>query len=459
MIWPNAARALILGCIVMVASQSSARAEPPNLTLEQRLDARVTDVYPAQNEPGLAVLVMVDGKPALRKGYGIADMKTGAKVSPDSIFRIGSITKQFTAVCVLQLVQAGKVALDDPITRYVPGFDTQSKTITIENLLSHTSGLFNVTARDDYDDQITKDLTPGEVVALIAGRPLEFEPGTQFKYSNTNYILLGMVIEKASGQTYGEYLIEHIGKPLGLTDTRYSRDDALTPRHARGYEKDKSGKWAPAPPLSMTQPFAAGAIESTVDDLAKWTAALDEGKLIDPALRDRAWTPFTPTERPSRYGFGWNIRPEAGERWIGHGGAINGFMSSAVWIPEKKVFVAVLHNALGDTTPELLVRQLALEAVGRPAPRRVAITLPAKTLDRYVGVFAVSPEQKFTFSRTGQKLFVVAPGKTKMALFAEAEGKFFSKEIDAQFEFTVEAGKSTQVTITRGGRSGTASRE
>ncbi|MGH7179369.1 MAG: serine hydrolase [Tepidisphaeraceae bacterium] len=459
MIRRNATEAMLLAGLVLMVFSACAGAESPGPSLEQRLDALVTEVYPASNDPGLAVLVMVDGKPVLRRGYGVADLQSGARVTPDMVFRLASVTKQFTAVCVLQLVQAGKVLLTDPISKYVPEFDTQGKTITIENLLSHSSGIPNVTAQEEFKAQQTKDLKPVDTFALIAGKPLEFEPGSRFKYSNTNYLLLGVVIEKVSGQTYAEYLDQHIAKPLGLADTRYSRDDAHTPRHARGYEKDESGKWAPASPISMTQPYAAGAIESTVDELAKWTMALDEGKLIDPALRDRAWTPFSPSESPSPYGFGWNIREEAGERWIGHAGGINGFMSEAVWIPEKKVFVAVLRNGLGDAAPALLVRQLALEAVGRPAPKRVIISLPATTLDRYVGIFAVTPELKFTFSRTDQKLFVEVPGKTTMELFAEAEDKFFSKEIDAQFVFMVEEGKSKQLTITRSGRSRTASRE
>ena len=184
--------AIVLVEIISLSLVSSARAKEPALLLEQRLDRLVLDCYPSATEPGTAVLAMVDRKPVLRKGYGMADVKKGVKVTPDMIFRIASITKQFTAVAVLQLVQAGKVSLTDPITKYVPDFDTRGKTITIENLLTHTSGLHNVTALDDFDSQITRDLKPIEVANLIAGKPLEFEPGSQFKYSNTNYILLGM---------------------------------------------------------------------------------------------------------------------------------------------------------------------------------------------------------------------------------------------------------------------------
>ncbi len=450
--------AIVLVPVISLSLLPTARAEEPALSLGQRLDRLVLDYYPSATEPGAAVLVMLDGKPVLRKGYGMADLEKGVKVTPDMIFRIASVTKQFTAVAVLQLVQAGKVSLTDPITKYVPEFDTQGKTITIENLLTHTSGLFNVTALDGFLSQITTDRKPIEVANLIAGKPLEFEPGSQFKYSNTNYILLGMVIEKVSGRTYAENLEVSIARPLGLADTRYSRDDALTPRHARGYEQEASGPWGPMKPMSMTQPFAAGALESTVDDLAKWTQALADGKAADSKLLERAWTPYKPTESPSDYGYGWSIRTESGERWIGHNGGINGFRSAAVWIPEKKVFVAILRNGMGGAGPDVLLRRLALEAVGRPEPKRVAIALPAETLDRYVGVYALSPQAKFTISREGNKLVAEAPNKSKVELLAEAEDKFFSPESDVQFSFTMENEKATQMTLRRAGRDSVAKR-
>ncbi len=451
--------AIVLVEILSLSIVSSARAEKPALSLKQRLDRLVLDCYPSATEPGAAVLVMVDGKPVLRKGYGMADVEKGVKVTPDMIFRIASITKQFTSVSVLQLVQQGKVSLDDPITNYLPAFDTRGKTITVEHLLSHTSGLPNYNEGPDYVKGITRDLKPAEIVKLVAGKPLEFEPGARFHYSNTNYALLGMLIEKVSGRTYANNLKSSITKPLGLADTRYSRNDSLTPRHARGYDQDSSGQWVPMKPMSMTQPFAAGAIESTVDDLAKWTQALVDGKAVDPKLLERAWTPYKPSERPSDYGYGWSIRSGSGERWIGHNGGINGFQSAAVWIPEKKVFVAILRNGLGGVAPDVLLGRLALEAVGRPEPKRVAIKLPTEKLDRYVGVYALSPEVKFIISRKGDQLFAEAPNKSKVKLVAEAEDKFFSPESEVRFSFTIENGKATQMTLRRAGRDSIAKRE
>lgn len=433
----------------------SAAAEPP---LAARLDAIVKAHHPSATDPGVAVLVSVDGKAVLRQGYGLADVQGKQKIGPDTVFRIASISKQFTAVGVLKLVQAGKVSLDDPVNKHLPEVDLQGKPVTIANLLSHTSGIPNLTALPDYDKQIEQDRTPAQLVAMVAGQPMEFEPGAQFRYSNTNYILLGMLIEKLSGVDYAAYIQREIAGPLGLKDTRYIRDDALTPRHARGYEPDSAGNWAPAPALSMTQPFSAGALESTVDDLATWTAALVGGKVIDPALLERAWTPFATTAQPSRYGFGWYIRAQPGERWIGHGGAINGFTCEAVWIPERKVFVAVLRNSLCDITPQLLVRELAMEAVGRPMPRKQPVTLPPATMGRYAGTYVVSPELKFTVTRSGSKLFVQPNGQPRIELFAEAEDRFFARVAEMAFSFAVEGQKAVRMTVQMGRQEMTAER-
>lgn len=455
----------LLALLVLVGFAPTARAgssdAAADLSLEQRLDALARGHYSNPNAPGAAVLVMVDGKPVLRKGYGVADVEKARPITPETIFRLGSITKQFTAVAVLQLVQAGKVSLDDPITKWVPDFDAQGKTITVENLLSHTSGIPSYTSDPGYMAGMERDMTPREIVAVVEGKPLEFDPGERFKYSNTNYVLLGMLIEKASGKSYADYLQEHIAKPLGLADTRYGGSDSASDRHARGYEPAGSDGYRPARPLSMTQPYAAGAIESTVDDLAKWTLALAEGRAVDPTLLRRAWTPFKTTAQPSPYGYGWSIRNDAknGERWISHGGGINGFMTDAVWIPEKNVYVAVLHNALGDAPPEALVRQLALEAVGRPMKKRVAVALPAETLDRYVGVYALAPEFKLTVTREGEKMFIQGTGQRPAEVFAEAEDSFFSRVVDAQFRFAVENGKATSLTLFQNGREMTGQRE
>lgn len=452
--------ATIVAMLVSVSVIAPARAQAPAEPLETRLDDIVKHAYPNDDEPGAAVLVAVDGNPVLRKGYGLADTETGRAIEPDDVFRIASVTKQFTAVAILQLVQQGKVKLDDPITKYVPDFDTRGQTITIENLLSHTSGIPNFTELPDFKDGETRKLSPREVVALVDDKPLDFAPGSKFKYSNTNYTLLGMVIEKTSGKAYADYMLEHVFAPAGMKHTRYSPNEIADDKHAHGYEASEGG-FKPAPPMDMSQPFAAGAIESNVDDLWIWTRALKQGKLVDPKLLERAWTPYAVTEGKSTYGYGWEItrdRDVPDERWLRHGGGINGYMSAVVWIPEREVFVAVLSNAMGGGNPGRLARSLALEALGRAPKQRVAILLDEKTLDRYPGVYEISPAFRLTVTRDGQRLFAQGTDQPKAEVFAEAENKFFAKVVDAQFEFDAQGDRADSLTLYQNGRSIVAKR-
>jgi CubicO group peptidase (beta-lactamase class C family) len=456
--------AFAVGIVIVFTVGSLVPAQPATATttatepedLKTRLDALATEAYPHDDEPGAAVLVAVDGKPVLRRAYGVANAATGAKLTPDMIFRIGSITKQFTAVAILQLVQQERVRLDDPITKYVPDVDTRGRTITIEHLLTHTSGIPNYTAVPKFDELHLRKLSPRQIVALVDDQPLDFEPGSQFRYSNTGYVLLGMVIERASGQQYADYMREHVFQPAGLRDTRYAANDFATARQAHGYDwSPQDNGFVDTPALDMSQPFAAGAIESTVDDLSSWTRTLGDGTLVDLKLLERAWTPFTPTNGKSNYGYGWEIahdRAAPDERWIRHNGGINGFQSSAIWIPERHVFVAVLSNALGAQDPSQLARRLALEALGRPPKLHVAITLDEQTLERYLGVYEISPKFKLTVTRDGQRLFIQGTNQSKAEGFAEANDRFFSKVVDAQFEFHGQGDHADSLTLFQNGR-------
>jgi D-alanyl-D-alanine carboxypeptidase len=419
-----------------VRAQSTTQSDLP-----PRLDAIAAEAFPA-GAPGAAVLVVVDGKPILRKGYGLADVEHKRAIAPDDVFRIGSLTKQFTAVAILQLVQQGKVKLDDPITAYVPDFDMRGKTITIEHLLTHTSGVPNFTSTPDYRAKFDQHLAPRQVVGMTDGQPLEFDPGTKFKYSNTNYALLGMVIERVSGQTYADYLAEHVLKPAGTKDTAYSANDAATrPRHATGYDIEDN-KPTPTTRPEMAIPFAAGALESTVDDLWSWTQALRDGKVVDAKLLERAWTPYSPSDGASNYGYGWMIRRDNGERWIAHSGGIDGFSCTAMFVPDRNLFVAILTNRMDQDhpPPDAVARQLALEALGRPIKRRTAIALDERTLEKYVGVYQLAPTFKLTITREGTRMFAQATNQSRAEIFPEAEGKFFSKIVDAQFEFKFDGG-------------------
>lgn len=314
------------------------------------------DRYPS----GGVVLVARRGRVLLRRSYGLADVELGVPMHPDHVLGTGSITKQFTAIAVLQLVAEGRLSLTEDVRRYLPEFPTHGRSITIEQLLTHTSGLANVVDREDFDQLARRDHTPAELLALTRDMPLHFEPGQGFRYSDSGYFVLGAVIERISGSKYGDYLEQRLFRPLGMTDTWYGDDERVIPRRAQGYSV-REGALVRASYLSMTVPYAAGAVFSTVDDLLRWDTALRAGEVVPRALLERAWAPVTlPDGTSTGYGFGWKLCTLAGFATIEHGGFINGFLASLLHLPEADTTVIVLTNNDADA-PDAgwLARRLA----------------------------------------------------------------------------------------------------
>ncbi len=292
------------------------------------------------NEPGAAIIITRDGETLFRHAYGMADMERGVPLQPDAIFRLGSLTKQFTAVAVMMLAEQRKLSVKDDITKFLPDYPTQGKTITIEHLLTHTSGVKSYTAMAKFNEIMASDATVEQMIDLFKNEPLEFEPGSRFAYSNSGYFLLGAIIERASGQSYASFLAHQIFEPLGMTRTAYEGHEREAGQRAVGYSRMKKPS-----AISMTRPHAAGALESTVDDLAKWDAAISSGKLLDAASWKQIFTPFTLTNgETSAYAYGWGVGTFKRRTAIQHGGSIPGFVTFALRIPEEKLYVAVLMN-------------------------------------------------------------------------------------------------------------------
>jgi CubicO group peptidase (beta-lactamase class C family) len=320
---------------------SAAAASPA----QTQIDLLLRVAYP-ENGPGAAVLVRQGDRILVRQGYGLADLRHRVPLAPDRVFRIGSITKEFTAAAVLQLVAAGKLHLDDEVARYVPSFPTHGHRITIAQLLSHTSGIPNYTAEPRFRTIPTVPLTRQDIFDLIKDRPLNFEPGTDWAYCNTGYVLLGAVIEKVSGQSYAAYLRDHILAPAGLSHTAFGEQENLLAARAAGYSRTATGHWVGAVDLSVTQADAAGALVSDVDDLWRWEAALEEGRIVRPDLLALARTPVSLSKGEDRpgYGLGWELPTIAGHRAAGHGGTISGYRSYEISVPDLGLFVAILCN-------------------------------------------------------------------------------------------------------------------
>jgi CubicO group peptidase (beta-lactamase class C family) len=293
-----------------------------------------------------SILVAEKGKVVYAKGLGLANMEWSIPNQPDTKFRIGSITKQFTAALILQLVEEGKLKLDGKITDYLTDYrkDTGDR-VTIHHLLNHTSGIPSYTSRPDFRTTIMRNpYKVADFVKQLTSGDLEFEPGSKFIYNNSGYILLGAIIEKVTGKSYETVLAERILKPLGMTNSGYDSTSPLMPKRASGYEKRPSG-YVNAPYLDMSLPYAAGSLYSTVEDLYKWDQALHEGRILSAESRKLMFTPGL-----SNYGYGIRItdetmgKSELKTRIIGHGGGINGFNSLLTRAVDKGQTVVILDN-------------------------------------------------------------------------------------------------------------------
>jgi CubicO group peptidase (beta-lactamase class C family) len=412
----------------------------PDKALAAKIDSVMAPVY-RPGEPGAAVIVRKGGQTVFRKGYGLADLELGVPVEPDMVFRLGSITKQFTAVSILTLAQEGKLGLQDEITKFLPDYPTQGRRITVEHLLTHTSGIQSYTDLPEWLPLWRKDFTLKELIDLFKDKPMQFEPGRSWAYNNSGYILLGAIIEKASGKTYEEFVTDRIFKPLGMKSSYYGSTERIIPRRVPGYQAGKGG-FVNAPYLSMTQPYAAGSLLSSVDDLAVWSDAVFSGKLVRKEWLDKALAPYTLSNGESTgYGYGWLVGDFAGHRSIEHGGGINGFSTYEMTFPEDRIFVAILTNsAVAGRDPEPRAVQIARLALGLTEPERKAITLPARDLDPFAGVYADERKREFYVSREGDKLFAQQQGGAKGELAPVSATEFFLRDNPARFMFVKDTG-------------------
>jgi CubicO group peptidase (beta-lactamase class C family) len=286
-----------------------------------------------------SVLVAKGGKVILKKGYGMANIELDVPNAPDTKFRLGSITKQFTATAILQLAAQGKLSVDDKASKYIANAPDAWKDITIHHLLTHTSGIPNYTAFPDFQTTMRVAVTPIELVAKFKDHPLDFPPGSKFKYSNSGYEVLGVIIEKVSGEKYEDYLKKHIFDPLDMQASGYDHDTTILKHRASGYERGKDGKIKNAEYLDMSIPYSAGSLYSTVEDLYLWDRSLYTDKMLTREWRDKMFTPFL-----SNYAYGWTVKGEGADKTISHNGGINGFLTSINRYPNSDACVIVLTN-------------------------------------------------------------------------------------------------------------------
>jgi CubicO group peptidase (beta-lactamase class C family) len=345
----------------------------------------VMDGLVERGGPGAAVGVRHGDQTPYLAGFGLADVEWGAAITPDTVFRLGSVTKQFTAAAIMLLVEDGKVGLDDDVQSVLTDYPTQGRRVTIRHLLNHTSGIRNFNSQPDFPERT--DLTLAEVIGLFKDLPPDFTPGERYVYSNSGYVLLGAVIEALSGMAYRTFLLERFFRPLGMRQTRYLYDEPIVAKRARGYRLGPKGL-ENARTMSMTLPHAAGALGSTVGDLLTWTHALRSGQAISAQSHAAMIEPARLNDGSlSEYGFGLIGLKFRDRTAITHLGGINGFATMMAHFQEDDLTVVVLSN-LESLPVERAVLALARRALDLPdLPARPRISVAAGDLARCAGLY------------------------------------------------------------------------
>ncbi len=343
---PNCRTSLLSLALLLTATSAHA----------DRVDTYIRSEMSKRRIPGLSLAVVEGGRLRKARGYGLADIELRVPATPDTVYQIGSMTKQFTAAGIMLLLQAGKTSLGDTIHKYLPDLPVAWRGVTLRHLLTHTSGIKDFADLADTGGERGRDYTKAQVIALVSGAPLEFQPGEKWSYSNTGYFLLGMIIERVSGRPYGDFLRERIFHPLGMAATRLNDLNEIVPNRAAGYVLRNGGLYN-GQPVSPTHTYAAGGLLSSVVDLAKWDAALYTERLLRRSSLEQMKTSAVLSNGQlarnnifnNYYGFGWFLGEIGGHAYSDHGGVIpSGFTSDIIRFPDDRLTIAVLTNTAVD---------------------------------------------------------------------------------------------------------------
>jgi CubicO group peptidase (beta-lactamase class C family) len=337
---------LLAGCLLVVFSMRADQVD--KIVKTQMAEHRI---------PGVALTVIKNGQRVKTGAYGCSNLELKTPVTPDSVFEIGSVTKQFTAACIMLLVQDGRLSVDDPISKYLPNTPPAWSKITVRNLLTHTSGVKTYTVLDGFELRL--HLTQAQFIEKIGAQPLDFQPGDKYSYSNTGFSLLGYIIENVSGKNYWDFLRERILTPVGMNATTSRDPQNIVPGRVNGYELAPDGRFINRD-YDLTDLFSAGAIISTVGDLAKWDAALNTTNILSDASKQQMWSPMKMNDGSFHpYGFAWWVSPVAGHRRIGHTGETSGFETSFERFPDDHLSVIVLSNTGESMRADSIAREIA----------------------------------------------------------------------------------------------------
>ena len=447
---------LCLFFTLFVSGQNAAKPLPTNDQITAKADEYMKAVLQVDGFSG-TILIARDGKPILSRGYGMANIELNVPNTPETIFRLGSVTKQFTSMSIMMLQQSGKLSVGDPICKFFTDCPEVWNPITIRNLLTHTSGITNYTGFADFAKTTIMPITTPAMVDRLKKEPLEFTPGEKMAYSNSGYFLLGAIVEKASGKTYADFLQENIFTPLGMKQTGYDDPLRIIMNRAAGYQK-QAGKIINASYMDMSVPYAAGSLYSTTGDLLIWDQALYTEKLVSKKSLAEI---FTPWKGEAGYAYGWGIAKKFGRREISHGGGIYGFATQIARYPDDRVTVVVLSNIQAAPAGQIAGNLAAIvfgAAYETPKERKI-ISLDLKILEKYVGEYKIGTNIVIAITLENGILTGQLGGQGKFSLLPESKTEFFSKDVNAQIVFVKDPkGQVTGFTLKQGGSNNPATK-
>ncbi len=424
---------LIHPLIISLFCAASALAQ----TEEKKIDAIIGDKL-KPDQPGMVVLAVKDNKVIYRKAFGMANLEHKVPMTSGMVFEIGSITKQFTAAAILMLYEQKKLGLDDDITKFIPDYPVHGHKITIQHLLTHTSGIKSYTSMEDFSKVWRKDYKPVEFLDFFKNQPMDFAPGEKWSYNNSGYFLLGVIIEKISGIPYAQFIEDNIFKPLGMSSSYFGSQSKIIPFRASGYQGDATKGFVNAEYLSLTIPYAAGSLMSNVDDLLKWNQALWSNKVLKKETLDKATTAYLLNNgKSTRYGFGFGLDEISGSKTIEHSGGIFGYLTNGIYLPQENVLVLALANC-NCLTPQELSTLIAASMIGKPHSNPAMINVDEATLKSYAGKY-ITEEGPFNVTVENGQLSYSGGGPANK-IYPYADRKFFKKDSFVTIEFTSDAG-------------------
>jgi CubicO group peptidase (beta-lactamase class C family) len=410
----------------------------PFLSNAQDVAAKADELLTAFHKQGKftgTVLIAKEGKIVFEKGYGYANLEQKQPNTPNTEFRIGSLSKPFTAILILQLQEQGKLNIKDPIQKFIPDYP-KGDSIQIEHLLNHTSGIKSITGMKEYYEKwIGQPSTLEQTIAHFKNEPLHFTPGSRFEYSNSNYILLSYIAEKASGISFSQLLEKNITKKLKLKQTGVDQNSRVSKNKAIGYATTPTDSFAIARYTEMSVLSGAGAVYATARDLYAWDQALYGSKLLTDASRKAMFTPYK-----NNYALGWEVVQSKGRLEMGHSGSIDGYLSNYIRFPKQDVCIIFLSNYFQSKGPQI---SKALTAIVFNEPyvipkEKIAITLQESVYQSYVGQYQLEKGPTLAVVFEEGKLKGKLGNQPYFEMLAESETKFFIKGVDGDVEFVKE---------------------